>query len=129
MRIPPVGRRRGAMKDGPVGMNGKPLDGCREALDEASLYVVGARGLAIGLFQHGLQVLIGKLLDMSACSFHNPGHLAAEDHLEAGKVHQALVVQFPPEGLRQELLDVGDPHVPEAQQARGFHFDGPSHGL
>ena len=64
--------------------------------------------------------------------------MAAEDRLEAREVHRALVVQLPPEGadrghhimgLHQERLGVGDPHVPQARRARGFHFDGPPHGL
>ena len=49
--------------------------------------------------------------------------MAAEDRLEAGEVHRAFVIQFPPEGanlehhvvgLREESLGVWDPHVPEA---------------
>ena len=64
--------------------------------------------------------------------------MAALDRLEAGEVHLALVVQLPPEGakrghhvvgLRHERLRVGDPHVPEARRARGFHLDGPCYGL
>ena len=64
--------------------------------------------------------------------------MLAEDRLEAGEVHWALVIQLPPEGtnrghhivgLCQERLGVGDPHVQEAQRARGFHLDGLSHGL
>ena len=51
--IPPVGRRRGAMEDGPVGVGEEPLEGCREGFDEAGFYVVGAGGLAIGLVQLG----------------------------------------------------------------------------
>ena len=63
--------------------------------------------------------------------------MAAEDRLEAGEVYRALVIQLLPEGanrghhvvgLRQDL-GVGDPHVPEARRARGFHLDGPSHSL
>ena len=49
--------------------------------------------------------------------------MAAEDRLEAGGVHRAFVIQFPPEGanrehhvvgLCEERLGVGEPHVPEA---------------
>ena len=64
--------------------------------------------------------------------------MAAEDRLEAGEVHRAFVVQFPPEGanrkhhvvnLYEECLGFGDPHIPEAQQARGLYLYGPSHGF
>ena len=64
--------------------------------------------------------------------------MAADNRLKAGKVHRAVVVQFPPEGANRkhqvvglcgERLGVGDPHVPEARQAWGLHLDDPSHGL
>ena len=121
--VPPVSRRRGAAEDGPVGVDQEPLDGCRECLDETGLHMVGTQGLAIGLVQGGLHVLHGVLLDLCPGPVRDPGYVAAEDRLEAGKVHRALVVQFPPEGanrehhvvgLGEELLGVGDTHVPEA---------------
>ena len=136
VRIPPVHRRRGAAEDCPVRVEEEPLDGRRQGLDEAGLHVVGDRGLAISLVQGGLEVLHGVLLDLSSGPLRDPGHGAAEDRLEAGEFHWALVAQFPPEGanrghhvigLCQERLGVGDPHVPEARQARGLHLDGPSH--
>ena len=123
MRVPPVLRRRGAAEDGPVGVDQEPLDRCREGLDEAGLHVVGTRGLAMGLVQGGLDVLHGVLLDLGPRPVRDPGDVAAEDRLEAGKVDQAFVIQFPPEGanrkhhvvgLREEHLGVGDPHVREA---------------
>ena len=64
--------------------------------------------------------------------------MAAEDRLEAGEVHRALVVQLQPEsadcghhivGFRQEPWGVGDAHIPDARRAWGLQFDGPSHGL
>ena len=121
--VPPVHQQRGAAEDGPVGVGREPLDECREGLDETGLHVVGTRGLAIGLVQGGLQVLHGVLLDLGPGPLRDPGHVAAEDRLEAGEVHRVLVVQFPPEGanrkhhvvgLGEERLGVGDPHVPEA---------------
>ena len=138
VRIPPVHRRRGAAQDGPVGADKEPLDGRWEGLDEAGLYVVGARGLAIGLVECGPQVLNGVLLDLGPSLLRDPGHVASENRLEAGKVRRALVVQLPPEsanrehhvvGFCEECLGVGDPHVPEARRARGLHLNGPSHGL
>ena len=110
-------------------MDKEPLDGRREGLDEAGLHVVGAQGLAIGLVQ---------LLYVGPRPLRDPGHVAAEDRLEAGKVHRALVVHFPPEGanrehhimgLCDERLGVGDPHVQNARRARGLQSDGPSQGL
>ena len=89
MRISPVHRRRGAAEDGPVEVDEEPLDWHREGLDEAGFYVVGARGLAIGLVHCGPQVLHGVLLDLGPGPFRDPGHVAAEDSLEAGKVHRA----------------------------------------
>ena len=138
MCVPPVHRRRGAAEDCPVGVDQEPLDGCREGLDETGLHVVGTRGLAIGLVQGGLQVLHGVLLDLGPGPFRDPGHLAAEDRLEAGEVHQAFVIQFPPEsanrehhvvGLCEERLGVGDPHVPGARRARGLYLYGPPHSF
>ena len=117
VRVPPVHWRRGAAKDGPVGVDQEPLDGCREGLDETGLHVVGTWGLAIGLVQGGLQVLHGVLLDLCPGPVRYPGDMAAWE------VHRAFVIQFPPEGaycehhvvgLREERLGVGDPHVPEA---------------
>ena len=111
------------MEDGPVGVDQEPLDRCGEGLDELSLHVVGTWGLAIGLVQGGLQVLHRVLLDLCPGPVRYPGDMAAEDWLEAGKVHRAFVIQFPPEGancehhvvgLREERLDVGDPHLPDA---------------
>ena len=76
-----------------------------------------------GLLLGGLQVLHGVLLDLGPGPLRDPGHMAAEDRLEAGEVHRAIVIQFPPEGanrehhavgLGEERLGVGDPHVPEA---------------
>ena len=64
--------------------------------------------------------------------------MAAEDRLEAGELHRALVVPLLPEGasgghhvvaLRQERSGVWDPHVLEARRARSFHLDGPIHSL
>ena len=123
VRVPPVHRWRGAAEDGPVGVDQEPLDGCREGLDEAGLHVVRTRGLAIGLVQGGLQVLVGVLLDLCPGSLRDPGDVAAEDRLETREVHRAFVIQFSPEGancehhvvgLREERLGVGNPHVPEA---------------
>ena len=123
MRVAPVHRWRGAAEDGPVGVDQEPLDGCREGLDETGLHVVGTRGLAIGLFQGGLEVLHAVLLDLCPGPVRDPGDVAAEDRLEAWEAHRAFVIQFPPEGangehhvmgLREERLGVGDPHVPEA---------------
>ena len=100
--------------------------------------MVGAQGLVIGLVQRRLQVLHGVPLDLGPSPLRDPGHVATENHLEAGKVHWAHVVQFPPEGanrehhvvgLCEERLGVGDPHVPEARRARGLHLYGPSHCL
>ena len=129
MRVPPVHRRRGAAEDGPVGVDQEPLDGCWEGLDETGLHVVETPGLAIGLVQGGLQVLHGVLLDLGPCPFRDPGHVAAEDRLEAREVHQACVKQFPPEGairehhvvgLCEERLGVGDP-----ARSRGLTGPGP----
>ena len=137
-RVPPVHRWRGAAKDGAVGVDQEPLDGCREGVDETGLHVVGTRGLAIGLVQGGLQVLHGVLLDLGPGPFRDPGPVAAEDRLEAGEVHRAFVIQFPPEGanrdhhvvgLCEERLGVGDPHVREARRARGLYLYGPPHGF
>ena len=123
VRVPLVHRWRGATEDGPVGVDRKPLDGCEEGLDETGIHVVGTWGLAIGLVQGGLQVLHGVLLDLCPGAVRDLGDMAAEDRLEAWEVHQAFVIQFPPEGanckhhvvgLREERLGVGDPHVPEA---------------
>ena len=70
--------------------------------------------------------------------FRDPGHVAAQNRLNAGTVDRALVVQFPPEGanrehhvvgLCEERLGVGDPHVPEARWAWSLHLDGIWHGL
>ena len=64
--------------------------------------------------------------------------MAAEDRLEAGEVHRAFVIQFPPEGanrehyvvgLCEERLGVGDPHVREARRARGLYLYGPPHSF
>ena len=138
VHISPVHWRRGAAEDGPVAVGKEPLDGRREGLDKAGFHVVGARSLAIGLVQRGPQVLHGVRPDLGSCPLRDPGHVAAEDRLEAGEVHQALVIQLLPEGANREhhavdlcweRLVVGDPHVPEARQARGLHLDGPSHGL
>ena len=123
VRVPPVHQRRGAAEDGPVGVDQEPLDRCRDGLDKTGHHVVGTRGFAIGLVQGGLQVLHGVLLDLGPGPLRDPGHVAAEDRLEAGEVHRAFVIQFPPEdvnrehhfvGLYKEPLGVGDPHVPEA---------------
>ena len=131
VRVPPVHRRRGAAEDGPVGVDQEPLDGCREGLDETGLHVVRPWGLAIGLVQGELQVLHGVLLDLGTGLLRDLGHVAAEDRLEAGEVHRAFVIQFPPEGanrehtvvgLCEERLGVGDPHVPEARPARGLYL-------
>ena len=92
VRVPPVHRRRGAAEDGPVGVDWEPLDGRREGLDEAGLHMVRARGFAIGLVQLGRQVLHGALLDLGQGPLRDPGHVAAEDRLEAGDVHRAFVV-------------------------------------
>ena len=98
----------------------------------------GTWGLAIGLVQGGLQVLHGVLLDLGPGPLRDPGHVAAEDRLEAGEVHQAFVIQFPPEGanrehhvvgLCEERLGVGDPHVSEARRGRGLYLYGPPHGV
>ena len=87
--------------------------------------------------RRGPQVLHGVLLELGPSRLRDPGHVAAENRLEAGKVHRALVVQFPPEGVNrehhfvglcEERLGVGDSHVPDSRQARGLHLDGPSHG-
>ena len=92
-------------------------------LDGTGLHVFGTRGLAIGLVQGGLEVLHRVLLGLGPGPFRDPGHVAAEDRLEAGEVHRAFVIQFPSEGanrehhvvgLCEEHLGVGDPHVPEA---------------
>ena len=83
VRVPPVHRRRRAAEDGPVGLDQEPLDGCREGLDETGLHVVGTWGLAIGLVQGGLQALHGVLLDLCPGPVRDPGHMAAEDCLEA----------------------------------------------
>ena len=138
VRVPPVHRRRGAAEDGPVGVDQEPLDGCREGLDETGLHVVGTWGFAIGLVQGGLQVLHGLLLDLGPGPLRDPGHVAAEDCLDAGEVQRAFVIQFPPKGanrehhvvgLCEERLGVGDPHVPVAQRARGLYLYGPPHGF
>ena len=80
----------------------------------------------------------GVLLDLDPGPLRDPGHVAAENRLEAGKVQRALVVQLSQEGaicerhvvgLCEERLGVGDPHVAEARLARGLHLYGPSHGL
>ena len=92
VRVPPVHRRRGAAEDDPVGVDQEPLDGCREGLDETGLHAVGTWGLAIGLVQGGLQVLHGVLLDLGPGPLRDPGHVAAEDLLEAGEVHRAFVI-------------------------------------
>ena len=106
-----------------MGVDQEALDRCREGLDETGLHVVGTRGLAIGLSQGRLEVLHGVLLDLGPGPVRDPGHVAAEDRLEAGEVHQAFVIQFPPEGANrkhhvvgvcEERLGVGDSHVPEA---------------
>ena len=123
VRVPLVHLRQGAAEDGPVGVDKEPLNGRRESLDEAGFKMVGARDLAIGLVQRGPQVLHGVPLDLGPSPLRDPGHVAAENPLEARKVHRALVVQFPPDGanrehhvvgLCEERLGVGDPHVPEA---------------
>ena len=123
VRVPQGHQQWGAAEDGPVGVDQEPLDGCRDGLDETGLHVVGAWGLAINLVQGGLQVLQGVLLDLGPGPFRDPGHMAAEDRLEAGEVHRAFVIQLPPEGgngehhvvgLCEERLGDGDPHVPEA---------------
>ena len=122
-RVPPVHRRWGAAEDGPVAVDQEPLDGCREGLDETGLHMVVTRGLAIGFVQGRLEVLHGVVLDLSPGPVRDPGHVAAEDRLEAGDVHRAFVIRLPPEGanrehhvvgLCEERLGVGDPHVPEA---------------
>ena len=123
VRVPGVHRWRGAVEDGPVGVDQEPLDGCREGLDETGLHVVGTWGLAIGLVQGGLQVLHGVLLDLCPGPVRDPGGMASEDRLESWEVHHVFVIQFSPEGancghhvvgLREERLGVGDPDVPEA---------------
>ena len=64
--------------------------------------------------------------------------MAAQDHLEAREIHQALVVQRSPEGpnrrhhilgIRYKRFGGGDPYLPEARQALGLYLDGPPHGL
>ena len=57
VRISPLGRWRDAREDGPIGVDEEPLHCNWEGLDEGGLYVVGARGLAMGLVQCGLQIL------------------------------------------------------------------------
>ena len=123
VRVPPVHGRRGAAEDGPVGVDQEPLDECREGLDEKGPHVVGTRGLAIGLVQGEVQVLHGVLLDLGPGSFRDPGHVGAEDRLEAGEIERAFVIQFPPEGancerhvvgLCEERLGVRDPQVSDA---------------
>ena len=109
VRVPPVHRRRGAAEDGPVGMDQEPLDGCREGLDEAGLHVVRTWGLAVGLFQGGLQVLHGVLLDLCPGPFRDPGDVAAEDRLETREAHRAFVIQFSPEGANCETSRRGPP--------------------
>ena len=81
--VSPVHRRRGAAEDGTVGVDQDPLDGCRKGLDETGPHVVGTRDLAIGLVQGGLQVLRGVLLDLGPGPVRDPGHVVAEDCLEA----------------------------------------------
>ena len=85
--------------------------------------MVGSRGLVIGPVQGRLEVLHGVLLDLGPGPVRDPGDVAAEDRLEAGEVHRAFFIQFPPEGVNrehhvvdlcEERLGVGDPHVPEA---------------
>ena len=105
--ISPVHRGRGAAEDGPVGSDEEPLDGRREDLDEAGFYVVRGRGLAISLVQRGPQVLHGVLLDLGSRPLTEPGHVAAEDCPEAGKVRLALLVQVPPEAANREHHVVG----------------------
>ena len=126
------------MEDVQVGGDKEPLHGRREGLDEAGFHVVGARGLAVGVVQRGPQVLHGVLLDLGTGPLSDPGHVAAENRLQAEKVHRALVLQFPPEGtnrehhvegLCEERFGVGDLHVLEARRARGLHLHGPSHGF
>ena len=107
-------------------------------MKQASTWSGPGRGLAIGLVQGGLGVLYGVLLELGPGPFRDPGHVAAEDRLEAGEVHRAFVIQFPPEGanrdhhvpgLCEERLGVGDPHIGEARRARGPYLYGPQHGF
>ena len=123
LRIPPLGWWRGATENGPVGVDEEPLDGCWEGLDEACFLMVGARGLAIDLVQHRLQVSNGVLLDLGPRPLRDVGNVVAEDRLEAGEVHWKLAVQLLPEGpdrghhvmgLCQERAGVRNEQVPEA---------------
>ena len=126
----PVGRRWGTPEDGRIGVGEEPLDCPPKGLDQAGFHVVWARGLAVGLIQRGLADPHGVLLDLGPRPLRNLGHVATE----VGQVHWAVAVQLFPEGadlrhhdvgLRQELLGVGNPQVPWAQQARGVNLDGP----
>ena len=99
---------------------------------------LGPGALPSALSRADCRVLHGVLLDLGPGPLRDPGHVAAGDRLEAGEVHRAFVIQFPPEGatrehhvvgLCEERLGIRDPHVPEARRARGLYLYGPPHGF
>ena len=53
VRIFSVHRRRGDTEDGLVEADKEPVDGRWGGFDEEGFYVVGARGLSVGLVQRG----------------------------------------------------------------------------
>ena len=63
---------------------------CRKGLDETGLHVLGTRGLANGPVQGRLHILHGVLLDLGPGPFRDPGHVAAEVCLEAGRSTRCL---------------------------------------
>ena len=83
------------------------LTGAARALRKRASTWLGPRGLAIGLVGRGPQVLHGVLPDLGPRPLKETGLVAAEDRLQAGKVHQARVIQLPPEGANREHHVVG----------------------
>ena len=97
----------GDPKDGPLRVDEEPMDCRRKGLDYPGLQVVGALGLSTCFVQGEPHILLGVLLDLRPCSLWDVGHVAAQDGLKMGDIHEASAFQVFSDGADRPHHVVG----------------------